>query len=445
MADALTDFEIVSLIDADEFGQLYRGRLFTDDKADPRPSGNLIFRLEKQEYLIRQWTHPRLLDGNCRKRLELYWRLQKKSEYLAQIVAGDFAAGRWVYEPFVCSLVNYSLFIESNSIYWRRAWHDACVGLSFLHENYLPHGRVRASEIYLSRDGRLKFGGVFPLFTDDSDRIPDKNVFFHSSQSASSFLKAEFTRDIRNLCQIFLRPDIFENLPEEDQKDVQALNAKKLSLVKAAERVTVRFNEFQKIYLNQQQQREAQASIVKAESSKRPRKGIGVLVSFAGLLLVIGVLTGGKILIDSMITPPATTKTNPSLYTPGRKINHQEFKRSLDEQIKKDRIVSIEEQYKDKKPGPDLLSPPVLSDKPQTDVFVGKITSVRYQEIKVFNANLQKTITVFVDEKSSLSNADGTPIKLELLTAGKELEIQYEKNSGSDSKVYGSSIVIRDL
>ena len=444
MADALTDFEIVSLIDADEFGQLYRGRSFTDEKTENRPSGNLIFRLEKQEYLIRQWTHPRLLDGNCRKRLELYWRLQKKSDYLAQIVAGDFAAGRWVYEPFVCSLANYSLFIESNSIYWRRAWHDACVGLSFLHENYLPHGRVRASEIYFSQDGRLKFGGVFPLFTDDSDRIPDKNAVLQSSQSASSFLKAEFNRDIQNLCQIFLRADIFENLPEEDQKDVQALNAKKMSLVKAAERVSIRFNEFQKIYLNQQEEREAQALIVKAQSAKRPRKGIGVLVSFAGLLLIIGVLTGGKIFIDSIIAPPTAT-TNPSQYTPGRKINQQEFKRSLDEQIKKDRIVSIEEQYKDKKPGPDLLSPPVLSDKPQTDVFVGKITSVRFQEIKVFNANLQKTITVFVDEKSRLSNADGTPIKLELLTAGKELEIQYEKNSDSESKVYGASIVIRDL
>ena len=445
MADALTDFEIISLIDTDEYGQLYRGRPFTEEKAAGTPRISFAFVSETPEVLIRQWTHPRLFGVNARKRLEQYWHIQKKSEYLAQIIAGDCSAGRWVYEPFVCSLVNHSLFIESNSIYWRRAWHDACVGLSFLHNNYLPHGRLSASAIFFSKTGNLKIGGVFPLFTDESGQISDDKSASLASQSASSLLKSEFKRDIGNLCAIFLQKDIFENLPESDQADIKALAAGKISIAKASERVSQRFIDFQKEYQNQQKEREAQASFVKAESAKRPRKGIGFLYSLVGLLILIGALTGGKIVIDNLIAPPTVSQTTQPKYKPGRKINQQDFQRSLAEQSKKDKIVSVSEQTNKKVNQTDLLAPPVLSEKPETDIFVGKVTAVRYQEIKVFNANLQKTLTVFVDDKSKLSFADGSPITLELLKPGKELEIEYEKNPNSDAKVYGNWIKVREL
>ena len=422
------DFEAVALIHSDEYELIYRGR-YARSLAG-----------QSEDVLIQQWINPHLFTEDCKQREDLYAYVSKNNSNLARLIAYDFQRGRYVYESFSCSLAQYNRFLDDGSPVWEQTWRDALAALYQLHSSYLNHGNLNAHSFFFRKDGQLKIVGIFPNFNDDFKyNVGDK-------PEGRSFLEQQFQKDIAALCSIFLSEPYRHLIPQADQDDCAKLSKGEITLETALQQAEKRFGAVVKAREEKDLQARKRALQEKEMLEKQYRKGPGfIFMSILCILVVLGVI-GVKYAFDRANTenaPDFPAQNNPSSVTDFRDELQLEAEKKNREAIGDDGIVHTPEVLPGREIPAELTRPPVLSDAPDKQIFVGYVTSILGPHIVLFNKNKQESLSLLMDTDTKIIYADGSSRRQSEIRVGQEIEVEYEQGN-EDENAYAHVIRLND-
>lgn len=424
----IQNYEAVALIYSDEYVLIYRGR-----RAHTLAG-------QSEEVLIQQWINPHLFSDDCKQREELYAYISKISPNLARLIESDFQHGRYIYESFSCSLAQYNRFLDDGSPVWEQTWRDALLSLSQLHNSYLNHGNLNANSFYFRKDGQLKIVGIFPNFNDDF------KYNIESPPEGRSFLELQFKKDIAALCSIFLSEPYRHLIPQADQDDCAKLSKGEITLETALQHAEKRFSDIVKAREEKDVRARKRALEEKENLEKQYRKGPGfVFVSILCLLVVLGIV-GGKYAIDKANKENDTkipNHNNPASVTNLKDELQQAADKKNQEAYGDDGFVHTPDTLPGREISAELRRPPVLSEEPEIQTFVGYVTSNTVPIIDVFNKNKQEKISFYVDEETKIVYADGSKRRQTEIRVGQEIEVEYELGN-KDEKAYAHVIRLND-
>ena len=424
------DYEAVALIYSDEYVLIYRGR-----RAHTLAG-------QSEEVLIQQWINPHLFTDDCKQREDLYAYVSKTSPNLARLIAFDFKSGRYVYESFSCSLAQYNRFLDDGSPVWEQTWRDALLALSQLHKSYWNHGNLNANSFYFRKDGQLKIAGIFPNFNDDF------KYNLEAPPEGRSFLELQFQKDIAALCSIFLSEPYRHLIPQADQDDCAKLSKGEITLETALQHAEKRFGAIVKAREEKDVKARKRALQEKENLEKQYRKGPGfIFMSIFCILVVLGVI-GVKHALDKANRENDSDINLPSKANPSSITNFtDELQREADNRKQQaygdDGIVHTPNVLPGREIPAELARPPVLSDEPENQIFVGYVTSNTVPILDVFNKNKQEKISFYVDEETKIVYADGTARRQTEIRVGQEIEVEYEMGA-KDEKAYAHVIRLND-
>ena len=422
------DFEAVALIHSDEYELIYRGRYARAIAG------------QSEDVLIQQWINPHLFTNDCKQREDLYAYVSKNNPNLARLIAYDFQCGRYVYETFSCSLAQYNRFLDDGSPVWAQTWRDALLALSQLHNSYLNHGNLTVNSFYFRKDGQLKIVGIFPNFNDDFKY----NV--EAPPEGRSFLEMQFQKDIAALCSIFLSEPYRHLIPQADQDDCAKLSKNEITLETALQHAEKRFSAVKKAREEKEVKARKRALEEKENLEKQYRRGPGfVFMSIFCFLIVLGVI-GVKYAFDQANTenaPDFPAQNNPASVTNFQDELQQAADKKNHTTIGDDGIVHTPEVLPGREIPAELTRPPVLSDEPDKQIFVGFVTNIMGPHVIIFNKNKQASLSFLMDTDTKIIYADGTSRRQSEIRVGQELEVEYEMGA-QDENAYAHVIRLND-
>ena len=179
---------------------------------------------------------------------------------------------------------------------------------------------------------------------------------------------------------------------------------------------------------------------------KQYRKGPGfIFMSILCILVVLGVI-GVKYAFDRANTenaPDFPAQNNPSSVTDFRNELQLEAEKKNREAIGDDGIVHTPEVLPGREIPAELTRPPVLSDEPDKQIFVGYVTSILGPHIVLFNKNKQESLSLLMDTDTKIIYADGSSRRQSEIRVGQEIEVEYELGN-QDENAYAHVIRLQD-